>query len=262
MNVFFIDGINMIIINEITILGMHPYSFFSGCAFFIGFVMLVHLLKRHYYEYMALPKLILWEISAVVFSGIIMGYIIEVIKYFFITGKPKLMGFEGVGFVAYGGIIGSLITALIFIRHFNLDGYIVFDALSCTIPIIHGIARIGCLFAGCCYGIEYYGFMNIYYPKLNLHCFPTQIIEACLNITLGAILIYLNKRKTFSGRIVYYYLGIYSVYRFILEFFRGDELRGVFGMLSASQYISILVFIFSIINIIVFKRKLIRFNAK
>lgn len=252
----------MITINDITILGIRPYSFFSGCAFFIGFVILIHLLKGHYYEYALLPKLILWEISSVVFSGIIMGYIVEVVKNIYITGKIKLIGFDGIGFVAYGGIIGALITARIFIKRFALSKNIIMDSLACTIPIIHGIARLGCLFAGCCHGREYHGFMNIYYPELNLHCFPTQIIEACLNIILGLILISLKKINKFSGVIVYFYLGIYAVYRFILEFFRGDEIRGILGILSSSQYISILIFIFSIINIILFKRKLKRFNIK
>lgn len=246
----------MITINDITIFGIRPYSFFSGCAFFLGLVILIHLLKDHYYEYAALPKLILWEISSVVCFGVATGYIIEVVKNLFVIKKIKLIGFNGVGFVAYGGIIGALIIARIFIKRFGMNKSIIMDSLSCTIPIIHGIARIGCLFAGCCYGREYYGFMSIFYPKLNLHCFPTQIIEACLNITLGLLLIYLKKKRFFKGTIVYFYLVIYAVYRFILEFFRGDEVRGIFGAFSTSQYISIIVFGFAVVKLILYYRRI------
>lgn len=40
---------------------------------------------------------------------------------------------------------------------------------------------------------------------------------------------------------------MYSIGRFILEFFRGDEIRGIYGAFSTSQWLSIPLFILGIV---------------
>ena len=65
-----------------------------------------------------------------------------------------------------------------------------------------------------------------------------------MNFSLCAFLLFLRKRTLFSGQVFLTYLLLYSVGRFIVEFFRGDE-RGFFpgDFLSTSQGIAIGVFI-------------------
>ncbi|MGN1051325.1 MAG: prolipoprotein diacylglyceryl transferase family protein [Acutalibacteraceae bacterium] len=48
---------------------------------------------------------------------------------------------------------------------------------------------------------------------------------------------------------------IYSVSRFIIEFFRGDNVRGFFLNLSTSGWISILLFLFSLSGIFLLSKK-------
>ena len=56
-------------------------------------------------------------------------------------------------------------------------------------------------------------------------------------------------------KLIYVYMIIYPVVRFTLEFFRGDEYRGFLFGLSTSQWISIILFVFSIVMLIIKRNK-------
>lgn len=245
----------MIWINEVSSPLIKPYGLFALAAAAAGMILLLRLLKNYRESYRILPKIISVVSISVMLTGVSFGYIIEVLKNVF-NGIPNIFIVKGFGFVAYGGIIGALAAAYFAVCRYRLDKYLMMDSLSCIIPIVHGIARAGCLFSGCCYGKEYHGFLSVYYASRDMYCFPFQIAEGAMDIILGVFLIYLYRKNNNSGRIMYLYLLIYSVCRFILEFFRGDEVRGVFMGVSSSQYISIGVFIFAVANLIMYYRRI------
>lgn len=68
------------------------------------------------------------------------------------------------------------------------------------------------------------------------------------------MIIYYHKSKT-NKYIVEIYLFLYAILRFILEFLRGDEIRGVVYNLSTSQIISIFILIFIIFRFMFTKIK-------
>lgn len=155
------------------------------------------------------------------------------------------------GFVFYGGLIGGILGIFIYSKQFKINFKGLLLIIVPVIPLIHSIGRIGCLFAGCCYGMEYHGFGAITFYNSSLApngipLFPTQIIESiCLFIIFIVLLItykrFLGTYKTFG-----LYCILYSIVRFVLEFFRGDLIRGVFFNISTSQWISIAIFIIGI----------------
>ena len=150
------------------------------------------------------------------------------------------------GFVFYGGLIGGLIGYYIYCRQFKLDFLLFMDLMAPSLPIMHGIGRIGCLFAGCCYGIHYEGPFHITFERSivapnGVPLFPTQIVESILNIIAGIFLIIYSRRERQQGRIIAVYIIYYSIIRFILEFLRGDIPRGMVFSISTSQLISILL---------------------
>jgi phosphatidylglycerol:prolipoprotein diacylglycerol transferase len=150
------------------------------------------------------------------------------------------------GFVFYGGLVGAVIGYYIYCRQYKISFLKLMDLMAPSIPIIHGIGRIGCFFAGCCYGIHYDGPFHIIFTKSivapnEVALFPTQIVESILNIITGILLILYTRRDRKPGRAISIYIIYYSIMRFILEFLRGDSLRGIFLNLSTSQMISILL---------------------
>ena len=177
------------------------------------------------------------------------------------------LGFEGLmgilkiafgGLVFYGGFIGGALGILIYTRFSKpmrpkRDGLL--DVYAVLVPLFHGFGRIGCFLAGCCYGIESeFGFTahgNELNPTVNdVNRFPVQLVESGCNFILFFVLLMLFKKAIMDKRLIYIYMLAYPVVRFSLEFLRGDTYRGILFGLSTSQWISIILFLFSIVMLI------------
>ncbi|MBR6690961.1 MAG: prolipoprotein diacylglyceryl transferase [Bacilli bacterium] len=163
------------------------------------------------------------------------------------------------GSVFYGGLIGGLISAYSYMKIKKIDIQFFSDLLTPVIPLFHIFGRIGCFLSGCCYGIESkIGFTYKYsLMELSNHVnrFPIQLVEASYNLILFIVLtVFYNKGK-FKGKLLYIYLILYPIGRFIFEFFRGDYYRGFIFGISTSQFISILLLIFSVIMLLIKRKK-------
>jgi phosphatidylglycerol---prolipoprotein diacylglyceryl transferase len=81
------------------------------------------------------------------------------------------------------------------------------------------------------------------FPDLldNLPHLPTQLYESAFTLLLVPGLLWSLKRKKFDGQVFWTYVGSYSVFRFCLEFLRGDAQRGtlISNVLSPAQWISL-----------------------
>lgn len=164
------------------------------------------------------------------------------------------------GFVFYGGFLGALIGYYIYCRKYKLDFVKLLDLMAPSIPIMHGIGRIGCFFAGCCYGMHYDGPFHIVFENSmaapnGVPLFPTQIVESIFNILAGIILIIYTRRVRRTGRAIGIYIIYYSIMRFCLEFLRGDIARGSILSISTSQLISILLLPVGLYMVFGFKSK-------
>lgn len=168
------------------------------------------------------------------------------------------------GSVFYGGLIGGIIAVSLTLKLRKLNFRVYSDMFATIIPLFHCIARIGCFFGGCCYGIESeFGFTahgNTLVPEVNgVSRFPVQLLEAALNLLLFFALYAIYKKslqtKALQGKLLSIYLICYPIIRFFDEFLRGDENRGFVFSLSTSQFISILLFTASVISLIAMKNK-------
>lgn len=148
----------------------------------------------------------------------------------------------GSGLVFYGGLIGGAVTALLGLI---ISGELksadkVCSAVVPAIPVGHAVGRIGCFLAGCCYGAEYDGIFAVTFPKAGVFVpvFPVQLLEAALNMVLFLVLLYFGRREKIKYELLYLYMILYSLERFLLEFLRGDRIRGFLQGFSTSQWIS------------------------
>ena len=94
-------------------------------------------------------------------------------------------------------------------------------------------------------------FHNSSYAPNGVKLLPTQLISSGLDFLLCAVLILLDRKKKCDGQIAGAYLVLYSIGRFILEFYRGDLIRGNVGALTTSQFIAIFVALAGVILIVV-----------
>ncbi|HVH57010.1 MAG TPA: prolipoprotein diacylglyceryl transferase [Vicinamibacterales bacterium] len=169
------------------------------------------------------------------------------------------------GGVFYGGLIAAVAVAMWYMRRHKLPVWPVSDAFAPGIALGHVIGRMGCFFAGCCFGkatdvawavtfTSEYAAQNVGTP-LNIPLHPTQIYEAVAELMILAILLLLERRgRAFPGRTFWSYMLLYGVTRFVIEFYRGDP-RGMVGALSTSQFVSVLLVPLSIAMLVVLSRR-------
>lgn len=129
------------------------------------------------------------------------------------------------------------------------------DRLAITACIIHFCGRLGCFFAGCCYGIPTDSALGITFTDplsqaepLHTALHPTQLYEAALIGSILILLWMLKRHDRLSGKLFFVYVILYASGRSIIEIFRGDVRRGyiIEGVLSHSQFISLLLIGFAI----------------
>lgn len=165
-----------------------------------------------------------------------------------------LTEYMSMGFVFFGGVFGGIIGVVIYTKQYGINRWNLLSRLIVVVPLIHSFGRMGCLCAGCCYGKPYNGigkviFTNTPYAPIGIPLFPTQIVEAISNLFLFALLLYMYRKEKSSRKIIGTYFVWYGIARCCIEFVRGDVARGIYGGISTSQYIGIVVVVCGIILI-------------
>ncbi len=196
-------------------------------------------------------------ISAIVGSRLL--YIVVEYKEYISNPLRIFKVWEG-GLVFYGGFIMAMAVVIIYVRRHEMNLWKVGDILAPSVAIGQGVGRLGCFFAGCCYGREtdvpwavIFKDPNTLAP-MDVHLHPTQLYDSANGFIIFTALIILRKFKKFDGQLFWTYTLLYAVGRFIVEIFRGDE-RGfvIESFLSTSQFIAIPLFIVSLAMLIKLK---------
>jgi phosphatidylglycerol:prolipoprotein diacylglycerol transferase len=170
----------------------------------------------------------------------------------FVENPADLFSLFRAGGVFYGGLILATAVAIWYVRRHRLPVWQVADATAPGIALGHVIGRLGCFLGGCCYGRETHvpwavvftspeAAANVGTP-LGVPLHPTQLYEAGAELVILFGLLALERRgRAFPGRTFFVYLVVYGISRFVIEFYRGDPRGFLFGALSTSQFISLLL---------------------
>lgn len=149
------------------------------------------------------------------------------------------------GWVVYGGILGGVFASWFYCRYKKVDFVQYLDLVLPAVAFAQGCGRVGCFFAGCCYGRETDSPLSIQYWQSSyapngVKLIPTQIYSSIGDFVLAFLLMAYAKREPKKGKVAAVYCIFYSVGRFMIEMMRNDY-RGALGSLSTSQVISILI---------------------
>lgn len=148
------------------------------------------------------------------------------------------------GFVFYGGLFGGILGYFIGTKIAKCTFFEFCDLFAVIIPYVHFWGRLGCFFAGCCYGIT----------LENGNIFPVQLLEAVF--LLGLFFFLKNMLEKGKKYLIFLYLILYGIIRFNTEFLRGDFIRGFVGVFSISQWISIFSILLGIVGLKFVKLKI------
>jgi len=235
-----------------------------GFCIAIGFLIGLTLAKREAQKIGIDPEKIMDLAFYFLISGIVgsrLFYIATTPKTYLANPLEIFKIWEG-GLVFYGAFIGALIAGFIYFKKTKLKVWPVLDVFTPSLAIGHFFGRIGCFFAGCCYGkvcdlpwaVTFTNPDSLAEIGKPLH--PTQLYSAFSNLIIFFILTKIRPHKRFEGQLFWTYILIYGINRSIIETLRGD-FRGerIFDLISISQAIGGSASILALIIIIVqFKR--------
>ncbi len=230
--------------NELFSIGpvtVYGYGLMVAIAVIAAYLLSEFRAKKKGLDYESIFTLAIWcLISGTIGSKML--YFITIWKD--IMKNPSIMLEFQNGFVVYGGIIGGILGGFLYCRYKKWNFLEYFDLVIPQIALAQGIGRIGCFLAGCCYGKEVKNgpgivFHDSLYAPNGVKLVPTQLYSVAFDIGLFAALLLVDKKKKAHGQVAGAYLAIYSIGRFIIEFFRGDLERGAVGILSTAQFIAI-----------------------
>jgi len=154
------------------------------------------------------------------------------------------------GLVFYGGLIGGILGLLGCIRYYRLPLWTMLDIGAASVALGHAFGRLGCFSAGCCYGkacdlpwaVTFTNPKSLAIDVLNTPVHPTQLYSSLFLFGLTGFLVWLFPRRKFPGQGAAAYLILYGLFRFGIEFLRGDP-RGSYSFLgitlATSQWISL-----------------------
>jgi len=146
--------------------------------------------------------------------------------------KEGELTFGSINFL--GALIGGFIAFLWLMKFFykgdKSDHKKISNVLITGVVIAHAFGRVGCFCAGCCYGIPTSSYLGVVFPHghaheafPDTHLYPTQLFEAFF---LLALFTGMHFMKSFKTKEIETYLIAYGVFRFSIEFIRGDN-RGI-----------------------------------
>ena len=173
------------------------------------------------------------------------GLINIIAGIFTLNGERIAFGIQnfGAGLVFLGGLVGGMAAVSWYIYRKNLNWFKIADLTAPFLVLGHGIGRIGCFLVGDDYGIPTNLPWAIAFPNglppTNIAVHPTQLYEMSAYFIIFFYLRYRKRNQTFSGEIIFEYLFLGGLSRFMVEFIRTNT-KYIFG-LSGAQYLSILM---------------------
>jgi phosphatidylglycerol:prolipoprotein diacylglycerol transferase len=228
---------------------LHTYGVLVAVAFLAALWLAGRLAREAGLNADAVTNLGIYCALAAIAGAKLMMFLVDIPYYTQHPGEIFSLDSLQAGGVFYGGLIASLAVAVWQMRKTRLPGWKTADVFAPAIALGHGIGRIGCFSAGCCWGVKCDRPWAVTFTSLVAHdrvgvplhvpIHPTQLYEAFAEFAIFGFLYWRIRKPHGEGGIIGAYLMLYSMARFTVEFFRVHEQGNVLGgAFDASQWIS------------------------
>jgi phosphatidylglycerol:prolipoprotein diacylglycerol transferase len=246
---------------------VYTYGLLLAAAYLLGLQFALMRAKTRGLNPNQVMDLGIWIIVSALVGAKLMLVLVERDKFGWSLGE-LLNLFRSAG-VFYGGLIAAVTVALWYLWRHRMPVWTVTDVFAPGIALGHVVGRVGCLFAGCCFGSpttvpwaitfhNEFAAQNVGTP-LGVPLHPTQLYEAGAELLILAVLLLTEKKgRPFPGRTFWTYIFLYGISRYIIEIYRGD-VRGVVEIFShtfsTSQFVSLIVVPLSLIMLAMLSRR-------
>ena len=233
---------------------LHTYGVLVAAAFLTALWMAARRAREAKLDADAVTNLGVYCALAAIGGAKVMMFLIDIPYYARHPDEILSLSTLQAGGVFYGGLIAALAVAFWYMRKTKLPALRTADVFAPGIALGHGIGRLGCFAAGCCWGKATHVAWAVTFtdPEANrlvgvplgvaLH--PTQLYESAAEFAICALLLAYSRRVHAPGAVIGLYLMLYSGARVAVEFFRVHAQANPFdGPLNASQLISVALFV-------------------
>ncbi len=239
---------------------LHTYGLFVALGFIAGILITIRLGKS-----VGIQSNSVMDMGfIIILSGLIgsrLAYIFIDFSHYIKNPLDIIKIWQG-GLVFSGGLVAVILVMIIYVRHHKLNIWTIGDLWAPAASIGQAIGRIGCFFAGCCFGKLTDVPWSVIFtnPKsiapLDIPIHPTQLYSSLSNFIIFTILMILHSKKKFEGQVFLWFLILHSTARLFLERFRGDP-RGVIltDDLTMTQFIAIIILLAAVSALFIFKPK-------
>ena len=174
-----------------------------------------------------IDKFFVWAVLGVIIGGRV-GYVLFYQLQLFFQDPLYIFQIWKGGMSFHGGLIGMILAIYLFAKQNNLSFFYLSDLVSIVAPIGLFLGRISNFINTELYGrITDFPFAIIYPLIDNNPRHPSQLYEAFFEGVVLFIILYLifikNSKKYSAGIISAYFLILYSIFRFLIEFLREPD---------------------------------------
>ena len=241
---------------------IYAYGVMLGSSLIAGWFIAMRLAKQDGIPEQEAGTIYMWTaVWSIIGSRVL--YVLTNLSEF--DGIGEMLMVNRGGLVAYGGMIGGFLASWYGCRKRGIELLRWADVSAPSVVLGTAITRMGCLLFGCDFGARSSLPWAIRFPGPNAlapqgspawqhhvrdfglsqsapwsySVHPTQIYESLVGLSLFALLMWIRKKRTFSGQVFLAWVLGYGIMRPLIEIVRDDDQRGNVGALSTSQFIGI-----------------------
>lgn len=229
------------------------YGLLLALAFLIGYLILLRLGKEKGIEKEIIEKFVLSLVIAMIIGARLFEVFFYDFNYYFNNPVNVLYIWEG-GIASHGALIGAVLVIFWFSKKYKIKFYDLADMIA--IPIVLGavFVRIGNFINSELIGITTTSKFGVNVKGVMRH--PVQLYQSFTHFITILVLLFLRKKRLKRGMLFWSGLLMFSVFRFFTEFYK--DLPIWYGLhlygLNLAQYLSIGIFIASVIFLIKLKK--------
>lgn len=216
---------------------LHSFGFSIALGVFLSLLLMVRYARK--WNFLTEEKVFNLVLVAVLsgFAGGRLAYIVQEWRWYLSHPLEVFAIWEG-GLIYQGGLVAGFLAYWIYSRVLRISPLEALDFVLPFLALTHAFGRVGCFLNGCCYGKPCDWPWAVKFPFMAAPVHPVQLYEALFNAALFIFLLRVYERRKFNGQVTALYFIGYPAGRFVLEFFRGDQVL-ILGIFSFQQILSL-----------------------